>query len=101
MDHAVDPHPQIVGSPVPVFQDTGPAPEQISDIALAGSGTMRVPGAQHRSPSRCPCRRKAPRPGKMPAPPRSEEHTSELHSLMRTSYAVCSLKKKNKDQNLT
>src|SRR3546814_6746341 len=25
---------------------------------------------------------------------RSEEHTSELHSLMRTSYAVCCLKKK-------
>src|SRR3546814_8127505 len=27
---------------------------------------------------------------------RSEEHTSELQSLMRTSYAVFSLKKKNK-----
>src|SRR3546814_8579988 len=26
---------------------------------------------------------------------RSEEHTSELQSLMRISYAVCSLKKKN------
>src|SRR3546814_9352443 len=26
--------------------------------------------------------------------PRSEEHTSELQSLMRTSYAVCCLKKK-------
>src|SRR3546814_2298780 len=28
------------------------------------------------------------------APPRSEEHTSELQSLMRTSYAVFCLKKK-------
>src|SRR3546814_4229702 len=28
-----------------------------------------------------------------PAVPRSEEHTSELHSLMRHSYAVFSLKK--------
>src|SRR3546814_947204 len=28
--------------------------------------------------------------------PRSEEHTSELQSLMRTSYAVFCLKKKNK-----
>src|SRR3546814_7465200 len=28
--------------------------------------------------------------------PRSEEHTSELQSLMRTSYAVCCLKKKQK-----
>src|SRR3546814_2362029 len=31
---------------------------------------------------------------------RSEEHTSELQSLMRTSYAVCCLKKKiQKKQN--
>src|SRR3546814_7065225 len=29
-------------------------------------------------------------------PPRSEEHTSELQSLMRISYAVFCLKKKNK-----
>src|SRR3546814_8065843 len=29
---------------------------------------------------------------------RSEEHTSELQSLMRISYAVFCLKKKNKDQ---
>src|SRR3546814_6457030 len=30
--------------------------------------------------------------------PRSEEHTSELQSLMRTSYAVFCLKKKNNTQ---
>src|SRR3546814_1013588 len=30
---------------------------------------------------------------------RSEEHTSELQSLMRISYAVFCLKKKNKDPN--
>src|SRR3546814_5198282 len=30
---------------------------------------------------------------------RSEEHTSELQSLMRSSYAVFCLKKKNKNQN--
>src|SRR3546814_4644313 len=30
-----------------------------------------------------------------PAPPRSEEHTSELQSLMRISYALFCLKKKN------
>src|SRR3546814_1429408 len=30
-------------------------------------------------------------------PARSEEHTSELQSLMRISYAVCCLKKKIKD----
>src|SRR3546814_4348580 len=32
---------------------------------------------------------------KSPASPRSEEHTSELQSLMRISYAVFCLKKKN------
>src|SRR3546814_10557211 len=31
--------------------------------------------------------------------PRSEEHTSELQSLMRISYAVFCLKKKSKKQN--
>src|SRR3546814_5305098 len=31
--------------------------------------------------------------------PRSEEHTSELQSLMRISYAVFCLKKKNKTNN--
>src|SRR3546814_7995014 len=31
-----------------------------------------------------------------PWPPRSEEHTSELQSLMRTSYAVFCLQQKNK-----
>src|SRR3546814_1346815 len=33
--------------------------------------------------------------GKAVAPARSEEHTSELQSLMRISYAVFCLKKKN------
>src|SRR3546814_5640485 len=32
---------------------------------------------------------------------RSEEHTSELQSLMRISYAVFCLKKKNKKKNQT
>src|SRR3546814_7100451 len=32
---------------------------------------------------------------------RSEEHTSELQSLMRNSYAVFCLKKKNKDNTKT
>src|SRR3546814_1344167 len=31
---------------------------------------------------------------------RSEEHTSELQSLMRSSYAVFCLKKKNKTQKI-
>src|SRR3546814_3620249 len=35
------------------------------------------------------------RPAQPPSCPRSEEHTSELQSLMRISYAVFCLKKKN------
>src|SRR3546814_6577942 len=34
-------------------------------------------------------------------PARSEEHTSELQSLMRISYAVFCLKKKKQEKNLT
>src|SRR3546814_9153699 len=33
------------------------------------------------------------------SPPRSEEHTSELQSLMRISYAVFCLKKKKETRN--
>src|SRR3546814_1577014 len=39
-------------------------------------------------------RRSQLRPGSEPANPRSEEHTSELQSLMRISYAVFCLKQK-------
>src|SRR3546814_2211001 len=39
-------------------------------------------------------------PGRrLPKGRRSEEHTSELQSLMRISYAVFCLKKKNNEQN--
>src|SRR3546814_5126161 len=45
----------------------------------------------------------APAPGEAvpAAAPRSEEHTSELQSLMRISYAVFCLKKKKKNNNMT
>src|SRR3546814_18588520 len=45
--------------------------------------------------TQCPqqCRNHEPRP--VLAGSRSEEHTSELQSLMRTTYAVFCLKKKN------
>src|SRR3546814_3248852 len=47
------------------------------------------PGADHHQPHRLRPRR--PGGGRFP---RSEEHTSELQSLMRISYAVFCLKKK-------
>src|SRR3546814_9385944 len=62
-----------------------------------------TPNSGHRPPCRpatrkmiclpqpCSCRPRADH-----STPRSEEHTSELQSLMRISYAVFCLKKKNK-----
>src|SRR3546814_1821111 len=38
---------------------------------------------------------------RLPSRPRSEEHTSELQSLMRISYAVFCLQKKKKPQHKT
>src|SRR3546814_9617428 len=47
------------------------------------------------------CWQSAAAPGQTAARPRSEEHTSELQSLMRISYAVFCLTKKNKNQQNT
>src|SRR3546814_1409680 len=47
-------------------------------VTTHGSTSRRVPGGASTGPAPC----------------RSEEHTSELQSLMRTSYAVFCLKKK-------
>src|SRR3546814_5981378 len=49
-----------------------------------------------RSPPGLRGRREDYPPARRPSPFRSEEHTSELQSLMRISYAVFCLKKKNK-----
>src|SRR3546814_6390201 len=65
-----------------------------------GARTARPAGAKRRKP---PGRRRVPpaRTGsrESPGPRRSEEHTSELQSLMRISYAVFCLKKKNNEYN--
>src|SRR3546814_4381152 len=69
-----------------------------------GGTAVRSPPASRTAPRRSTCRRPTAR--RSPAPPnsrRSEEHTSELQSLMRISYAVFCLKKKqqlNKLQNI-
>src|SRR3546814_7182295 len=85
------------------------------------SGSRGRSSARRRHPpmpaSRCPCFRAAarrrgtksrgPSPWSVHDPPasrerndiRSEEHTSELQSLMRISYAVFCLKKKTKSHN--
>src|SRR3546814_8678938 len=43
--------------------------------------------------------RSTPEERRIPRRGRSEEHTSELQSLMRTSYAVFCLKQKNTNKN--
>src|SRR3546814_8434630 len=52
--------------------------------------------AEPKSSSRCAS---SPRPARTETCTRSEEHTSELQSLMRISYAVFCLKKKKKKKN--
>src|SRR3546814_7346761 len=54
--------------------------------------TAPLPDRTIRSPTPGASR---PEPQSDPPCPRSEEHTSELQSLMRISYAVFCLKKKN------
>src|SRR3546814_7514065 len=61
-----------------------PAPSRNATIALAAGGT-----GGHLFPAEALARE---------LPRRSEEHTSELQSLMRNSYAVFCLKKKNHDK---
>src|SRR3546814_2203190 len=75
---------------------------------LVRSASKRPPPANIKarsSPSRCRRNRSASSPRPMQAAThratgsRSEEHTSELQSLMRISYAVFCLKKKTKKHN--
>src|SRR3546814_4722905 len=71
---------------------------------LSGRGLERLPMVRWLLPHRGPggtafraCGGQSIRgPGIASATLRSEEHTSELQSLMRTSYAVFCLKNKNK-----
>src|SRR3546814_6697051 len=66
-------------------RDTLPAPETRHEAPAS----LFLERGRHRRP------RTSPRPQ-----PRSEEHTSELQSLMRISYAVFCLKKKNKQPQI-
>src|SRR3546814_4651220 len=63
--------------------------QEVQSVAHHPSRPRRFTGSLQLAPFR-PVR--LARPGH----PRSEEHTSELQSLMRISYAVFCLKKKNK-----
>src|SRR3546814_6067748 len=80
---------------VDLFSAKGPMPETIFDVAqrekeIRYSSRTRLNTDSSARPRPCA----APRAGW-----RSEEHTSELQSLMRISYAVFCLKKKKKKIN--
>src|SRR3546814_8934414 len=61
----------------------------------SGCHDRRVASTRHGETSRAPCGMQMSRP----RIPRSEEHTSELQSLMRLSYAVFCLQKKKPIHN--
>src|SRR3546814_10603461 len=61
------------------FADTQPFASAKPSLSMSTTNPTRYPGSIH-DPTHCT---------------RSEEHTSELQSLMRISYAVFCLKKKN------
>src|SRR3546814_8143275 len=69
-----------------------------SDVQSCGA--CWYAGHRYKTVSALPPERQQPGPARR-QPPRSEEHTSELQSLMRISYAVFCLKKKNKQQQKT
>src|SRR3546814_7032189 len=73
--------------------------------AVRGRGRRAAQGARHArriGPPRLRARRLDRADARLaddPRPARSEEHTSELQSLMRISYAVFCLKKKTQNTN--
>src|SRR3546814_5135926 len=78
-----------------LFRSPQPALRALRRLrAVAALRAGRPAGVQRRAalPARARDRPRPARPGRA----RSEEHTSELQSLMRISYAVLCLKKKKK-----
>src|SRR3546814_10417638 len=73
------------------------------DFAPKGTRTRRsgLPGASERHKKAWTTGVSPLKRGPSDFKPRSEEHTSELQSLMRISYAVFCLKKKNTKHNNT
>src|SRR3546814_2669232 len=96
-----EPRQYFIGDGAGIARDAGERlrrTEQFDEIALGeiifGQRADVDGQAVHRyaPDDRQPC-------AAMPGGPRSEEHTSELQSLMRISYAVFCLKKKKYNKN--
>src|SRR3546814_3877585 len=104
------PYPTLCRSPWPAAADSEPRPSAIiraraevaESVDAADSKSAAFKSVWVRVPPSAPCER--PRPQAWPSccrlsRTRSEEHTSELQSLMRISYAVFCLKKKPQRHN--
>src|SRR3546814_2675379 len=80
----------------PQSRDTGQYAERLSDaVHLVAAPRRGGLGGDHQRQRRIYGRVEMDRRGRLgDRRPRSEEHTSELQSLMRISYAVFCLKKK-------
>src|SRR3546814_1838383 len=63
------------------------------DVIIVGAGLLGIGAARHLQ-TECPDRSYRVLESRSASGGRSEEHTSELQSLMRISYAVFCLKKK-------
>src|SRR3546814_10037532 len=86
--------PGFVMDEAPTVGQAAARPRDTLDIPPGPAGPLPIPSLGERVPS-------APTMGGDlgRSRNRSEEHTSELQSLMRTSYAVFCLKKKKKKHN--
>src|SRR3546814_7773983 len=96
-------HPCIgMTSALHAVRRDGPRPACQAQWSRLWSGHDATVAAPHRHASSRSNARCKPHFGKGGNDPdRSEEHTSELQSLMRISYAVFCLKQKKKKQNQT
>src|SRR3546814_10631551 len=78
------------------YRATRPARSGLRSTRIGTPSTLRQALVDHRPPHLCSADSEARRmSGVVIRPFRSEEHTSELQSLMRISYAVFCLKNKN------
>src|SRR3546814_8709397 len=82
------------------FSNPSPVVQPIQDViglAESGRGTVGIINVRIRNHNAC----RSPGPALLGSKYRSEEHTSELQSLMRISYAVYCLKKKKYKEKQT
>src|SRR3546814_9137585 len=88
----------LLGSGAPLETEVGKKRDRNARLRSQGSRIRRPAGVRHRSRQRS--RRLQASAQARPWASRSEEHTSELQSLMRISYAVFCLKKKQKQYRI-